>query len=482
MPAVITTCEKCRSQYSWNTDYQDMPDCPRCGYNQRHQYQRSDISGLLNMLKTNDQYASCNAAVELGNRGDLNAVEPLITALRHPSAKPAAIISLGKLGDERAVTPLIEILKEREGEGAFGCAAEALVRIGSPRGIQAVVDGIVAADMRYEQGRRMKEVFAAFLAIGPSVVQFIAPLLDKHGHEYDRWIRQYTSSVLKQVGWIPSDETQKIVFFVNTDQWDKLKDMGQVAVTILVVAFAGIGDEDLVKYAPTALDKLGWTPSTEEEVKAYLRGHGQEGALIRAGSKAVKPLLEALQDNDEKIRNTASKALCGIADPTGLFPVILSEVDKEQKSIAANILCKAATPDTFDNLVSALSNKDYGIRCIAARALGNLGDRRAVPILMRIVSRKEEFRPVSQAIEALGELRDNRAVETLIAALSDETLSVSLIAKSLAEIGDSRAIAPLKAIARKKKRYNNDPKGAISAAHKIMESLPNGMNKWWRFW
>lgn len=33
MPGAITTCAKCGAEYSWNTDYQECPDCPGCGYN-----------------------------------------------------------------------------------------------------------------------------------------------------------------------------------------------------------------------------------------------------------------------------------------------------------------------------------------------------------------------------------------------------------------------------------------------------------------
>ena len=33
MPGVVTTCAKCGAQYSWNTDFQEYPDCPKCGYN-----------------------------------------------------------------------------------------------------------------------------------------------------------------------------------------------------------------------------------------------------------------------------------------------------------------------------------------------------------------------------------------------------------------------------------------------------------------
>ena len=58
MPGVITTCAKCGAQYSWNTDYQEYPDCPRCGYNA--------------MKIDRKKWEACSSAAA---RGDLAAVK-----------------------------------------------------------------------------------------------------------------------------------------------------------------------------------------------------------------------------------------------------------------------------------------------------------------------------------------------------------------------------------------------------------------------
>jgi len=508
MPGLITTCGKCGVQFSWDSDYQEMPDCPKCGYNPKRQYQQSDISGLVRMLKSSDRYERNHAAAELGNRGDPAAVDPLIAALNDadPIVVLPAVIALGRIGDERAVDPLMKILRTRE--GACSSAALSLARIGAPRGIQAVVKDIEAVDYKSQ-----RDVFSALLSMGPSVIQFIIPLLKKTGRNDSRYIREYTASVLAQLGWQPPDETERIGFFVNAGQWDKLKEIGPTAVVCLTSALSGAGNEDIVRFAPLALEKLGWSPSTEEDIMAYLRGGGKEGALVRAGAAAVKPLVEALKDSDKTIRNTVAKALCGIADPIGLFPVIMSDIDDELRDKAAMILCRTPTPDTVDQFIDALSNSNVSIQHSAAVALGDIGDPRAVgPLLralnmqngrfyvicvalgklrdpravlplMKIVSGKwmKNDHNRGAAVEALGELRDPRAVDILRVALSDSNSNVSLIAAALANIGDPRAVAPLKSIIRKKKLYDFERETVTSAVNTILKLHPEAATKWWQF-
>ena len=67
MPGVITTCAKCGAQYSWNTDFQEYPDCPKCGYN----------AMKIDKAKRD----KCSSAAE---RGDLAGVKQ---ALRDPDVK-----------------------------------------------------------------------------------------------------------------------------------------------------------------------------------------------------------------------------------------------------------------------------------------------------------------------------------------------------------------------------------------------------------
>ena len=53
MPHAITTCAKCGAQYSWNSDFQRCPDCPRCGYN-ADKTVRGNLDALRKAAETGD--------------------------------------------------------------------------------------------------------------------------------------------------------------------------------------------------------------------------------------------------------------------------------------------------------------------------------------------------------------------------------------------------------------------------------------------
>jgi HEAT repeat protein len=78
--------------------------------------------------------------------------------------------------------------------------------------------------------------------------------------------------------------------------------------------------------------------------------------------------------------------------------------------------------------------------------------KRDVRGLIKALSYKKDWKKVPQkAAEALGRIRDPRAVEQLIAALKDEEIGVrEAAAKALGEISDPRAVEPLIAALRDK--------------------------------
>lgn len=82
----------------------------------------------------------------------------------------------------------------------------------------------------------------------------------------------------------------------------------------------------------------------------------------------------------------------------------------------------------------------------AARALGELGNRRATrPLLGALKSKHEEVRMA--AAEAIGAIGDERATEPLLALLQSSRKGVRrAAARALGELGDHRAIAPLSAL------------------------------------
>ena len=79
--------------------------------------------------------------------------------------------------------------------------------------------------------------------------------------------------------------------------------------------------------------------------------------------------------------------------------------------------------DEVDILIQRLKDKNEGVRRMAAVALGEIKDTRAVEPL--IAALKDNDRSVRwNAAGALGKISDTRAVEPLIAALKDDDIGV----------------------------------------------------------
>lgn len=94
-----------------------------------------------------------------------------------------------------------------------------------------------------------------------------------------------------------------------------------------------------------------------------------------------------------------------------------------------------------EGLIKVLDNEDEELRHEAVDALGNLGDIRAVEPLIELLKDDKSWY-LSNVIDALGSLKDPRAVQPLIEIMSIEHVRGNA-AQALGEIGDNRAIVPL---------------------------------------
>ena len=73
----------------------------------------------------------------------------------------------------------------------------------------------------------------------------------------------------------------------------------------------------------------------------------------------------------------------------------------------------------FDQITLDLTDEDYEVRGVAARSLGELGDSRAVDPLVATLE-DEDGRVREEAAWALGEIGDPRAVEPLTCAAQND--------------------------------------------------------------
>jgi HEAT repeat protein len=152
------------------------------------------------------------------------------------------------------------------------------------------------------------------------------------------------------------------------------------------------------------------------------------GALAEIeADDAVEVLIDALGDKDETVRKSALSRLSYDERYKGDKRVVGAFIKALQTDPSPWVRADAALgmlndPRAVPALIEALNEENFSIRINAARALGGIGDRRAVEPLAKILSR-----------EVVREVSD----------ISWQVTFLSAVAESLGQIGDSRAVKPL---------------------------------------
>jgi len=105
---------------------------------------------------------------------------------------------------------------------------------------------------------------------------------------------------------------------------------------------------------------------------------------------------------------------------------------------------KAPSSDPVDKYISDLQDQNRSIRDEAAKALGELKDDRAVEPLISVLTEDDDNDVRGSAAISLGMINDTRALEPLIEALQDqESVVRSSAANGLGWLGDARAAEAL---------------------------------------
>jgi HEAT repeat protein len=157
--------------------------------------------------------------------------------------------------------------------------------------------------------------------------------------------------------------------------------------------------------------------------------------------QAVPQIIKVLENPDFNRRYVAAWALGEIGHPDGI-PALIRALDDEVQQVrryATRSLIKF-NQSAVDPLVQSLDSASDRAAAGMIRALGDIGDRRALDPLLNHVSG-----PVrSDVFLALGKLRDPRAEKALIDGLSDQEWRVRMnAAMAIGPIGSRLSEAPL---------------------------------------
>ena len=180
-------------------------------------------------------------------------------------------------------------------------------------------------------------------------------------------------------------------------------------------------------------------------------GELAEDTLVRIGEPAIEPLIKALKSDNRHIRAGAAVALGKTGNARAVGPLMEALKDKDRKieGWAAKGLGLIGEP-AVEPLIKVINEDGYEFQLVA-RALGEIGDPRAIEPLIASLKRDNNLSNVFDVIDALGKIGPP-AVESLIGLLkNDNPFIKGMVITTLGYIKDKTAIDSLFALFLKEK-------------------------------
>jgi HEAT repeat protein len=493
--------------------------------------------GLIKALGDREQVVRRTAAKALGDLKSRAAVDALIALLKdeEPKVRKAAGLALGKIGDKKAASA-VQIAASENNDWEYSAA---LYRLGNHNEVDKV---IAALHSQYDDTKEL--ALESLLEFGdnralPALVGLAAENQSNTNTAVSIRVKLASGlaafsgeeAALALVNFLsdaePGVRAASASSLAKLTKRDPKSDLSQRSLIALVgalkkenspiVATAIIETlpefdhnrvADLLldtrntegKFSPSivlALAKAGVTAESEasqlsagdvaERVRAADR-------LARLGdSRAVAPLIEALNAKEVAVRVKAAQALGSLRDRNAVEPLMAASRSPEPAVRAASILALGLIGDhtaadalfvaardtdstvreasvaslsafgiSVEKVTPDLTSSNWQVRAAAVTTLARLGDPNAVSSIS-LALKDRDIRVRSEAARALGSFNDRNATDALLGALHDQSADVRVEATfSLGRLKDNRALAPLTSLL-----GDRDPRVSLAAAESL---------------
>lgn len=175
--------------------------------------------------------------------------------------------------------------------------------------------------------------------------------------------------------------------------------------------------------------------STDEEVRLS----GLQSLYRYDGEERLGLVCAALGDGSWRIRKEAVNLFLSLpqaaASAERIVALLYDEENAGLRNAAAEILVKLGAA-VLPILTKAAESPDPDVRKFILDILGDIGDRQATPLLLRLLQNDVETNVRAAAAENLGKIRDAGAVPAMVSALSSPDLLVQFsLLDALGRIG-----------------------------------------------
>jgi len=338
----------------------------------------------------------CTAiATALGKRGDKRAIVTLTEVLRgrgsetqnaalaslkqlgwnpdllealqdtNPGVRAYAAESLGERGDAKAVDPLLLALSDKEWQVQYA-AIRSLGKLKNTKAVRPLIDNMQTL---HDDSGRCTTINALKEIGDPTAIPCIVDMF-VNGQAANR--SPATAEALDSLGWKPQTDQEKVCYLIGKREWKKVAELGKVAIPYLVM-----GDED-------------WSIRA-----AMLRTLGDMG-----DSSVLPNLVTAIGYESGPAKYALVHTIIKLGDEK-IVPDIISRIyNGNDRTQATMILGGLKDPRAVKPLIDLLQSKDSWDRDAAANALGEIGDKRALPSLMEEAS-KHKSKAAGEAIKKI---------------------------------------------------------------------------------
>jgi len=417
------------------------------------------------------------------------------TQATDPIERARAIRKLAHCTDDDSRTAMLDALSD--GEVFVRAAAAAAL---GESGRREAVAPLVAALLEEKEHLAIEALIEALRSIDVDMaVRQLLPALN----EADIIARSNAATALHLIGWEELSVSEKVRVAVVRSDWEEVIALGVAAVAPLVRAFHG-GSPAVMREAAEALGMMEAPEASGALVKLLVdpklpragreiaswalrkfRSHAlplDVGAWVAVtdgdweqaesfGKTAVEPLKYALFDDRREAARMAALTLkkIGGKEAVEALSTVLKDIQQDVavREIAANLLGDLNEAEALPALVGALNDESWTVREEAAHALRRLHwtpeddtqqilcaialqewpmiqskGEGAIPALLDALRYQSVGSLVAKALLQIGDVGINALLSALKSAAQPMSVR-EVIAQTLAEAGDARAIEPV---------------------------------------
>ncbi len=339
------------------------------------------------------------------------AVQPLISILMgyYDTAVYIAVIeALEQIGDEQAIESLLRTLDSRYKDVRIA-GIKALGQTGNEQGVESLISSLKDSE---SEARSAAAKALGQIGSDRAIADLIATLEDE-----DRDVRETAAQSLENLDWQPEKDKIGARYWIIKQQWEKCVEIGSPSVGLLITSLSATEDKKMRQSAIAALGQIDdWRAvrlliNALEDKDANVRITAAKALGQIKAEGAIDPLIHALKDDEDGVRSTAIEALVAIGVPAaGPLGDCLRSEDKSLREGAMSTLVAIGAP-AVEILLSCLHRAGGQMKIAILDIFTRIGEPAIKPLLKKYSW--EFYSRVNTALVAIG----TAAIEPLVTLL-----------------------------------------------------------------